>query len=253
MFQTTKITMDIHTCYNTLGLQPHATYDEIKQAYRRLVLQYHPDKNPSKDNEIRFKQISEAYQTLRTQPTIKQKEERKFSEIYPEEAVENYEQANTLFTKQKYEEAILFYDKTLSNLPRFANAWRKKGDALSQLKKYSEALGCYEKALQIEPDSSDLLSLKGICLADLKEYDDALVCFEEAILIEPKHAAAWNFKGVCLFSLEKFEKALECFEKAIKYNPEFTVAWYNKGGALQKLGKMKESEKCYEKARKLRQ
>ncbi len=245
--------MDIHTCYKTLGLKPEATYDEIKQAYRKLVLQYHPDKNPSKDNEIKFKQISDAYQILRTQPRIILKETKKFSEIYPEEAVENYEQANTLFAKQKYEEAILFYDKVLSRLPRFSNAWRKKGDGLSRLNRHSEALDCYDEALQIEPDSPDLLCLKGICLADLKKYDDALVCFEEVILIEPKHAAAWNFKGVCLFSLEKFEKALECFEKATKYNPELVVAWYNMGGILQKIGKVKKAEKCFEKARKLRQ
>ncbi len=251
-YQNRTITLNIHTCYEILGLKPGATPDEIKQAYRKLVLQYHPDKNPSKDNEIKFKQISDAYQSLRLQPEIKFTETKKFSEIYPEEAVENYEKANTLFTKQKYEDAISFYDKTLSSLPRFSKALSKKADALFHLKRYEESLDCYDKALQIEPDSADLLSLKGICLLDLKRYDEALASFEEAILIEPKHAAAWNFKGVCLFSLGRLEKALECFDKATKYDPGFAVAWYNKGGALQRLDKKKESEKCYEKARKLR-
>lgn len=244
--------MDIFTCYEVLGLKHGASADEIKQAYRKLVLQYHPDRNPSKDNEIKFRQISDAYQMLRMQPRIEQKVT-KFSEIYPEEAVENYEKANTLFAKQKYEESLSFYDKALSSLPRFTNAWKRRGDALSNLKIFDEALECYEKASQINPDSPEFLSLKGICLCDLKRYDEALVCFEEAILLEPKHSAAWNFKGVCLFSLEKSEKALECFDKAIKYNPEFSIAWHNKGGVLLKMGKKKEAEKCYEKARKLRQ
>lgn len=52
--------------YHTLGLAKTATADEIKAAYRRLALQYHPDRNAgNKDAEDRFKEISEAYALLR--------------------------------------------------------------------------------------------------------------------------------------------------------------------------------------------
>lgn len=51
--------------YDLLGLDPEATSEEIKKAYRRLAHQYHPDKNPGNPQaEERFKRISEAYQTL---------------------------------------------------------------------------------------------------------------------------------------------------------------------------------------------
>ncbi|MDD5701935.1 MAG: J domain-containing protein [Dehalococcoidales bacterium] len=51
--------------YNTLGVGRTATEKEIKQAYRRLARQYHPDVNPgNKAAEEKFKAINEAYEVL---------------------------------------------------------------------------------------------------------------------------------------------------------------------------------------------
>ncbi|HKU33117.1 MAG TPA: J domain-containing protein [Candidatus Nitrosotalea sp.] len=49
-----------------LGLHEGATMQEIKEAYRKLALRYHPDKNVSKQDGEKFKIITEAYQMLRT-------------------------------------------------------------------------------------------------------------------------------------------------------------------------------------------
>lgn len=50
--------------YEVLGLQRGATKEEIKNAYRKLALQYHPDRNKEKGAEEKFKEISEAYAVL---------------------------------------------------------------------------------------------------------------------------------------------------------------------------------------------
>lgn len=51
--------------YEVLGLQKGADEKEIKSAFRKLAIKYHPDKNPGdKDAEDRFKEINEAYQVL---------------------------------------------------------------------------------------------------------------------------------------------------------------------------------------------
>ena len=52
--------------YDVLGIQKNATEDEIKKAYRKLAVKWHPDKNPDNKDEAekKFKQISEAYQAL---------------------------------------------------------------------------------------------------------------------------------------------------------------------------------------------
>ncbi len=51
--------------YKILGISPDATEEEIKRAYRRLALRYHPDRNPEDPHaEERFKEITEAYGVL---------------------------------------------------------------------------------------------------------------------------------------------------------------------------------------------
>lgn len=51
--------------YEVLGLDKNASEDEIKKAYRRLAIKYHPDKNPGdKEAEEKFKEAAEAYDVL---------------------------------------------------------------------------------------------------------------------------------------------------------------------------------------------
>ncbi len=50
--------------YATLGVEPTATADEIRKAYRRLARKYHPDVSKEEGAEDRFKEVSEAYDTL---------------------------------------------------------------------------------------------------------------------------------------------------------------------------------------------
>jgi molecular chaperone DnaJ len=51
--------------YTLLGLPRDCTEAEVKKAYRKLAMEYHPDRNPSPQAEARFKEITEAYEVLR--------------------------------------------------------------------------------------------------------------------------------------------------------------------------------------------
>jgi molecular chaperone DnaJ len=51
--------------YEVLGVERDATPEQMKKAYRKLAVQYHPDKNPgNKEAEEKFKELGEAYEAL---------------------------------------------------------------------------------------------------------------------------------------------------------------------------------------------
>ncbi|XP_044078110.1 dnaJ homolog subfamily B member 9-like [Siniperca chuatsi] len=50
--------------YDTLHVEPTATDSQIKKAFRKLAIKYHPDKNKSADAENTFREIAEAYKVL---------------------------------------------------------------------------------------------------------------------------------------------------------------------------------------------
>ena len=57
--------MDYKDYYKILGVDRKASEGDIRKAYRKLAMQYHPDRNPGdKQSEERFKEINEAYQVL---------------------------------------------------------------------------------------------------------------------------------------------------------------------------------------------
>mgnify|MGYP003635354866 CR=1 FL=1 len=57
--------MEFKDYYKILGIKANAEAKEIKTAYRKLARKYHPDMNPDKGAEEKFKEVAEAYQVLK--------------------------------------------------------------------------------------------------------------------------------------------------------------------------------------------
>jgi hypothetical protein len=66
VFNHRQVKMPVEDFYKTLGVAKSASQDDIKKAYRKLAMRWHPDKNPDSKEEAdrRFKEIAHAYETL---------------------------------------------------------------------------------------------------------------------------------------------------------------------------------------------
>ena len=58
--------VNTHQALRTLNVKDDSSFEEIKLAYRKLALEFHPDKNTTEQEGIQFKKITEAYQLGQT-------------------------------------------------------------------------------------------------------------------------------------------------------------------------------------------
>ncbi|MEM2905115.1 MAG: molecular chaperone DnaJ [Candidatus Bathyarchaeia archaeon] len=84
--------------YDILGVPKDATKEQIREAFRKLAFQYHPDRNKSKEAEERFKEISEAYAVLSDD------EKRKVYDAYGFEGVQGRYTPEDLFRRRDFED-----------------------------------------------------------------------------------------------------------------------------------------------------
>ena len=92
--------------YETLGINHNATQDEIKKSYRKLALDYHPDRNGDFSSTQKFAEIQQAYQTLSN--VQKRKIYDKLWNIHLKENEENRTEQEIIFAKPNFSWNILF-------------------------------------------------------------------------------------------------------------------------------------------------
>jgi len=90
--------------YDVLGVSRNSGKDEIKQAYRKLALKYHPDRNKTPEAEEKFKEISEAYAILSDE------EKRKVYDMYGHQGISGKYSAEDIFRGAEFNFDEIFKD-----------------------------------------------------------------------------------------------------------------------------------------------
>jgi tetratricopeptide (TPR) repeat protein/tRNA A-37 threonylcarbamoyl transferase component Bud32 len=167
-------------------------------------------------------------------------------------AVELYNQGNTLIQLQRYEEALAVYEKAGEIKPNYPQAWYGQGKALFQLKKYPEALLAYDKAIQIQPNYLEAWSNRGFVLVSLKRYSEALAAFDKALQLKNDDPKVWQIKADILVKINQYNNAVQAYEQAINLQPDNSELWYKKGSALQNIKQYEEATTAYKKTVELK-
>lgn len=158
--------------------------------------------------------------------------------------IQQFKQANNLLARNKYDSAVIAYDKLLqTNVRQRHLLWINRGYALSGLNKYDDMLQSCSAATLIEPQASLAWNCQGEALYYLGKYQAALTAFEKATIINSQEVTFWLNKSRALYKLQHYKLALAASDEGIKLiqqekatnqanQRDFAIALNQKGQSL---------------------
>ncbi|WP_035081757.1 serine/threonine-protein kinase [Aphanizomenon flos-aquae] len=167
-------------------------------------------------------------------------------------AIELYNQGNTLIQLQRYKEALATYEKAIDIKSDYPQALYGKGKALFQLKKYQESLIAYDQAIQIQPNYLEAWTNRGFVLVRLKRYPEAIATVDKVLQLKNDDPKVWQLKGDIFIKISQYNDAIKAYEQAINFQVDNPELWYKKGLAFQNLKQYEEAITSYKKTVELK-
>ncbi|KAK9265414.1 hypothetical protein L1049_001663 [Liquidambar formosana] len=124
---------DEDDCYDLLGVSQSANTSEIKKAYYKLSLKYHPDKNPDPESKKLFVKVANAYEILKDEAT---REQYDYAIAHPEEVFYNAARYYQAYYGHKTDaRAVLVGLLLVLSAFQYLNQWTRYTQAIDMVKK----------------------------------------------------------------------------------------------------------------------
>jgi curved DNA-binding protein CbpA len=245
--------------YQVLGIAPTATSGQIKLAYRRLALKYHPDRNPE-DNmaEKRFVEIAEAYEIL-SNPIKRRKYDNGIALDIDEEPQGRYQQPrrppphfyyNVKPEKKTYSRRDYFL-ATVAVIVMILVAvvfpiylMQSTSDRYFNLAVSNYFAGQYYSALhnvdlsikELSSNNDEACALASVILVHkLQKYDFAMRYIDRGFDYDPEDSLASELhylKGICYTKTARPQEALNEFSQVKNYNSTYDSSLYRSAAIL---------------------
>lgn len=213
---------DSRDYYKILKVSRKATIEEIKEAYRRLAREYHPDLHPGNSAaQERFREICEAYEILSDSVQRTQydqgfdpgRRERQKSGMSPQDF---YVRAAAKALDKDYQGAVEDYTQAIERHPTFVEAYLKRGATRYKLGDDRGTLKDCTQALQINSNLASAYYYQGRARYRLGYTQAAIEAYTQAIRLEPDYAQAYYHRGLANHDLKEFALFVEDLQKAIE-------------------------------------
>ncbi|MFB8789380.1 MAG: DnaJ domain-containing protein [Potamolinea sp.] len=211
---------DSRDLYKILQVSKTATINEIKEAYRRLAREYHPDLHPTDPTaEERFKEICQAYEVLSDSVQRSQYDQglepnssvRKKTGMTPQDF---YVRALSKALGKDYQGAMEDYNQAIERNPNFVEAYIKRGETRYKLGDARGTLTDCSEALRINPNLADAYYYQGRARYRLGYTQAAIEAYNQAIAKEADFAQAYYHRGLANNDLQEIALAIEDLQKA---------------------------------------
>ncbi|XP_022870052.1 chaperone protein dnaJ 50-like [Olea europaea var. sylvestris] len=164
-----SIYCDEDDCYDLLGVSQNANASEIKKAYYKLSLKYHPDKNPDPESKKLFVKIANAYEILKDEAT---REQYDYAIAHPEEVFYNAARYYHSYYGHKTDpRAVLVGLLLVLSGFQYLNQWTRYTQAIDMVKK-SPAYKNKLKALELERTGGTTIKKKSNKQVDKKLQEE---------------------------------------------------------------------------------
>lgn len=177
------------------------------------------------------------------------------------EADSNHDESAREEAIQKFNNAIIAYDKVLKIKPkeiapidrRFrSEVFCKRGNSFAGLGNYYRAIADYKDALEINKDCYWAIHSQGDARSALGEYEEAIRNYDEALKVskfpETWYAETLYKKGVTYAKQYMHNDAKACYEKSLKLSPNNSWVLHSLGDSLTSLEEYEEAIQNYKKA-----
>ena len=184
---------------------------------------------------LAYAQLSdEEREAIEKERLLREAEEKKYTDMKS-----TFEEGQTLFKAQQYQQAAVIFQKASEIDPSRHAIFGVLGESYQRLKKFDQALESYDKALALlanEPESDSVAQYHlniGIIRAQSGQLKPAKESMEKAAKINPVATSrAFYNLGVVLTNGGLIEEAIKAFKRAIKLDSKNSKAYYQLGISL---------------------
>ena len=132
---------------------------------------------------------------------------------------------NLLFELDKFEEAILCYQKATDLEEKYADAWFNWAIVLEKKGEYSAGVKLVEKAIGYAPGQGKHYNLLGLFYKHQKNHPEAIKAFEKSLKLHPNYLAAIHNLGTVYREEERYEEAKNCFNFVLNSKADQVETW----------------------------